>query len=125
MQQRSCDNTPEQKMRRCSGMIDTGLADLWKKRLVEYKDSGKSITAWCKGQGLTEGQYHYWRRKLGSEPAMINQPVKWVAVNMDVVTEEGKPADPITVHIGQFLVEVKPGFDENLLRNIFKVLKTV
>lgn len=106
-------------------MIDTGLAHLWKKRLAEYKASGKSITAWCKEQGLTEGQYHYWRRKLGSEPTIIDQPVKWVAVDLNVPAEKERPSDPIAVHIGQFTVEVKSGFDESLLRNIFKVLKTV
>jgi hypothetical protein len=85
-------------------MINEGLAHLWKKRLMDCKASGKSITAWCEEQGLAEGQYHYWRRKLGSEPAMINQPVKWVAVNTDIPAEEEKLTDPIAVHIGQFFV---------------------
>lgn len=106
-------------------MIDHKLADLWKRRLAEYKASGQSITAWCRENSVTEGQYHYWRRKLGSHPAVTDQPVKWVAVSMDVTANEEKHSDPVSVHIGQFTVEVKPGFDENLLRNIFKVLKTV
>lgn len=112
-------------MRRCSGMIDQDLTSLWIQRLAEYKASGQSITAWCRENSVTEGQYHYWRRKLGSQPTVTGKQVKWVAVSLDVTANEEKRPDPVPVHIGQFTVEVKPGFDENLLRNIFKVLKTV
>lgn len=109
--------------RRCSGMKDRDLASLWMKRLAEYKASGQSITAWCRENALTEGQYHYWRRKLGPQPG--EQVVKWVAVSLDLAATEGKRPDPVPVHIGQFTVEVKPGFDENLLLNVFKVLKAI
>jgi len=44
-----------------------------------------------------------------------NQPVKWLSLDLD----NGKQADPtpgsITVHIGQVTIEIKRGFDPQLL----------
>lgn len=45
-------------------MTDRDIARIWMERLAEYKASGQSITAWCRENALSEGQYHYWRRKL-------------------------------------------------------------
>lgn len=98
---------------------------LWEKRIVAQAKSGQSITTWCKEHALTEGQYHYWRRKLGFQSAATDQPVKWVTVDNKVADPAEKPADPIPVHVGRFTVEIKPGFDENHLRNIFRVLQSI
>lgn len=88
-------------------------------RLVEYKASGQSIAAWCRENAVSEGQYHYWRRQLGPQPG--DKAIKWIAVSPDLDATGGKRPDPMPVHIGQFTVEVKPGFDENLLLTVFKV----
>ena len=46
-----------------------------------------------------------------------------MTVSLDLDAIEGKRPDPMPVHLGQFTVEVKPGFDENLLLTVFKVQK--
>jgi transposase-like protein len=106
-------------------MKDGDLHSLWERRLIEYKTSGKSISAWCRDNSVTEGQYHYWRRKLGSQTAINHQPVKWMVVNMGTSPQEEKSSDPIAVNIGQVTVEVKRGFDHELFREIIQVLKTL
>lgn len=122
---KSCDNTTEPNKRSCSVKMDHEIDAIWRQRLAAYLASGQSIKAWCKDHALTEGQYHYWRRKIGSQSEVVEQQVKWVTADMAVAVPAEKPADPIPVHVGRFTVEIKPGFDENHLRNIFRVLQSV
>lgn len=99
------------------------LRRLWERRLAEYKTSGKTITAWCRDNAVTESQYHYWRRKIESQKDQ--QMVKWIAIDPDATPQEEIFPEPIAIHIRQVTIEVKKGFDRELLQDVIKVLKTL
>ena len=105
--------------------MDKKLGRLWERRLKEFESSGKSIAAWCKEHSIKENQFFYWRKKLRLNQPEHNQPVKWVPLNIDVNREERPAADSISIHVGQTAIEVKKGFDRELLRDIIKVLHTL
>jgi len=103
-------------------MIGNDLRSLWEQRLAEHQVSGKSITAWCNDHSIKVHQFYYWRKKLRFSQADNNQPVKWLALGLDRVSLD---PDTIAVHIGQATIEVKKGFDQQLLREIMQVLQTI
>jgi len=39
----------------------------WMRLLAEQKRSGKSVSAFCKEQGVAEGSFQYWRSRLGKK----------------------------------------------------------
>lgn len=100
------------------------LANLWEQRFAEFEVSGKTVTAWCQEQSLRENQFYYWRRKLRSGQTK-GEPVKWLAVNLDHGKLPSFAADTIRLSVCQVTVEVRPGFDHNLLREIIGVLKSL
>ncbi len=104
-------------------MEDSNLRSLWEQRLAEYETSGKTIKEWCQEQSIRENQFYYWRRKIRPEKVEENQPIKWLSINL--ADSSTSSSNSIAVHIGQMTVEVKSGFDHNLLREILKVLQTV
>ena len=105
--------------------MDSKLSSIWEDRLAQYETSGKSIAAWCKEQTIRENQFYYWRKKLRTGQAEKNQPVQWLPLNLQITKQASLVADSIAVHIGQTTVEIRKGFDRQLLREIVHVLQTI
>ncbi len=106
-------------------MVDKKLGRLWERRFKEFESSGKTIAAWCKEHSIKENQFFYWRRRLRSKQFEQEQPVKWLSLDIDV-SREGQPAAAsIWLHIGQAAIEIKKGFDKELLRDVLKVLQAL
>ena len=106
-------------------MVNKELRIIWEQRLLEYKDSGQSIAAWCNERSVKENQFYYWRKKLRSEQAEKEQPVKWLPMEVDFYKQARRATDSILVHVGQVAVEIKKGFNQHLLREIVQVLQTI
>ncbi len=45
---------------------DLGLEGRWRERLAEWTSSGLGVRAFCRGRGLIETAFYYWRRELGA-----------------------------------------------------------
>ena len=41
--------------------------DTWTSRIMECRNSGMSIRAWCRENGFSEKTYYYWQRRLFQE----------------------------------------------------------
>jgi len=91
------------------------LRDLWAVRLTEFDASGQSIAKWCKERDLKPHQLQY-RLDKRRRTAKASVP-QWVSL-------EPKDAStpPIILKIGQVTVEVRPGFDQTLLRDLVGTL---
>jgi len=104
----------------------------WARIMQERADSGLSIRAYCKENGIGTNVYHYWQRKL--REAAVEQlsaaahpeqqalvPSGWATVSP---AEEAVPeqAEGLTLRIGVAEVEVRPGFDEALLASVCRAL---
>lgn len=106
-------------------MISNEPRILWEQRLAEYETSDQNVTAWCKEQLIKVNQFYYWRKKLRSDQAENDQPVKWLPLDLDLCKQASFAADSIAVHVGQVTVEVRKGFDQNLFREIVQILRII
>ncbi len=93
--------------------------EVWQERIKAFQASAKSVREWCRENGLGTGGVYYWLKKLGEVdgPATSN----WVSVDVNLETT-GKPNEGLLVRIGQVTVEVQPGFNHNLLRDVISTL---
>jgi len=105
-------------------MSNNDLRNQWEQRLAEYEGSGKTIKAWCQDQVIRENQFYYWRKRLQEDQEKI-EPIKWLSLGLDNNKPVNLAPDTIAVHIGQVTVEVKKGFDQQLLREIVQSLQTI
>ena len=64
----------------------------WVKRIEEQKDSGLSVQAWCKREGVNESGF-YRNRRRASEPGEPQMKPKLIAVPMSKGADRGRPLD--------------------------------
>ena len=50
-------------------MRNESTKQAWMVRLQEQANSGMDIRPWCVREGLTEGSFHYWRKRLAPAPS--------------------------------------------------------
>ena len=88
---------------------------VWVNRIQERQQSGKSIRQYCAEQGIKEGQYYQWQRKLSSarEPERGFVELKTKASLRRIVVE-----------VGGCRMEVERGFDAVTFKEIVSVLRT-
>ena len=105
----------------------------WARIMQERADSGLSIRAYCKENGIGTNVYHYWQRKLREAAAeqlsagaahpeqQALAPSGWATVSPaeEAVTEQ---AEGLTLRIGGAEIEVHQGYDEALLASVIKTL---
>jgi len=95
-------------------MTKAELRDMWESRVAEFRQSGMSVRAWCLKQQVSLCQMHYWLRKSRVSSGQAN----WVPVQL----KEPSIDSGINVRVGNATIEVRPGFDEELLRQVVKAL---
>lgn len=94
---------------------------MWKERVSAYKESGQSVRSWCKDNDLKEYQLRYWLEKYDLQEKKKHVDKKWILVDVKEIPPAHKDS-VITVKIGQAIMEVKPGFDPVLLKNVVQAL---
>ena len=104
---------------------DKGLRAIWGQRLVELNGSGLSGRAWCARQGISYHKYRYWKDRIeSSEREGDIQPVQWLALDSTSYGSGSGMDVGITVRIGAAVVDVRKGFDPELLRGIVQALSS-
>ncbi|WP_096200295.1 IS66 family insertion sequence element accessory protein TnpA [Bacillus sp. FJAT-45350] len=95
---------------------------LWQERVASFKESGQSVRAWCAANDVKEHQFRYWLKKV--RPVVKNSTAhNWLAVKV----EDQPPTiseNSLTIIVNHVTIEVKPGFDPNLLKDVVKALNT-
>jgi transposase-like protein len=99
----------------------------WRQRVAAFKASGKSGVAWCAEHGIRPHQLYYWVQRLASSAETGSERLPhtpWVPVEVEDhrPSSEGKGLE---LRIGSVAVEVHPGFDEKLLRDVVRVLSAI
>lgn len=62
--------------RKRSGGRDLAKEALWRGRMASQRESGLSVRAYCRDEGLGEAAFHWWRRELAlrdREPGVVNR----------------------------------------------------
>jgi hypothetical protein len=94
----------------------------WRQHVEAFKASGLTRKEYSRQARINVYKLDYWRKKLSRMDAM---PVRssagqWVPLT---ISEESLPVNPhIDLWIGRIRVEVKQGFDTNLLADILQAI---
>jgi hypothetical protein len=101
--------------------MDTNLQALWTERIKAYQASGQTMKAWCTEHNLTLHQLKYWlykaQRQEQTGSATTFRPVA-------VVSPSGTSAmESLQIQVGVARIDVRPGFEPGLLRDVVAALK--
>ena len=97
-------------------MLHSEKRKAWGARVTDYRRSKLSAREWCKEHGVGERQLRYWLKR--SEEAA--ETTRWTGVQ--ITPEPAPSASGITIHLGVARIEVNPGFDHILLREVLSVV---
>lgn len=104
-------------------MHKTKAADpqgLWSPRVRTFKESGLSQAEYCRVNKYNVKQFNYWYRKLkNSQNTCEPEKPQWIAVDVGAVPSSNAF---LAVKIGSATIEVKPGFNRQLLVEVVEAL---
>ena len=96
----------------------------WAEHIKNWSEGSKSQAEYCREHGLSPKLFYYWKRKLKEKQ---EDGVRLVPVGMQVVQVSWTEsiATPLVLILGQYKVEVGPGFDSATLGRVIQVLEQV
>lgn len=104
---------------------------LWRSRVMDCRNSGKSVTLWCAENGINKKTYYYWQKRVWDKEtkALIHggqsncpriQPVQFAQVNLEPAES---PADAdIIIRKDAWTVEIRNTADANLLSAVLQAV---
>jgi hypothetical protein len=94
----------------------------WENRIAAYRSSGQSARAWCAANGVKPHQLWYRLSQEGKADKKADSArITWLRA------AAGEPAHDggLLVRVGGGVIEVRPGFDPDLLAMVVRVLSAV
>ncbi|SMF25568.1 hypothetical protein SAMN02744102_02225 [Paenibacillus barengoltzii] len=91
----------------------------WMERLADYRASGLTMRAWCEARQVSFHKLRYWLRatkQQESAPAAAS----FVPLTVSEAAETGAS---LVVRVGEARIELEPGFNPQLLRDVVQALK--
>lgn len=100
-------------------MTKEELRKMWQERVLAFRASGQSAPKWCADHDIKLSQLRYWLRKYKNteNPAA---PSQWLSLEIDGFNSGN--SGTLLVRMGKFAIEVKPGFDKQLLSDLVVTL---
>jgi transposase-like protein len=99
-------------------MTHTKRRKLWEALVADYAQSKLPVREWCDKHGVTDNQLRYWV-KWFEDKEQEETSVTWTPVLVAPLLAAG---EGISVHIGAARIEVRHGFDPDLLREVLLVV---
>lgn len=96
------------------------LRETWRERVTSFHASGLSGAAWCAKHGLKEYQLWYWVRRFRENSPKPSASPEFLPVQIREPVSTGN--HPLLVRAGSVVIEVHPGYDAQLLRNLVETL---
>ena len=100
---------------------DSEQQQFWQMAMEAHKESGLSITAFCKKEGISEAAYYYWRRKLKSGVSKAEGKA-WPDFLEVVVPKSNSTVLELVFSSGSSL-RINPGVDHTMLSQVLSALK--
>ena len=110
----------------------------WRERVQRWQQSGESVRAFCRREGLHESAFFAWRRELqrrGQErqavrterkqvkPSTSAKPIRFFPVQVALENRTGDPGGvEILLDAGR-AIRVRPGFDRRTLAEVLAILE--
>ena len=117
------------------GQRDRAKEQHWRQHLAAWRQSGQTVRAYCRAEGLSEPSFYAWRRTLSQQrrttaanrPAAPAKPVLSTAASAFVPVRLVDPptvTPPVEVVLrGGRLLRVSVGFSASTLRDLVVVLE--
>jgi len=94
----------------------------WEKRITQYKSSGQGVREWCAANGVKPERLWYWLRRAKAGRTE-GEATMWPPVEMGSgCPGEQQASAGLLVRVGKAIIEVKRGFDPELLSTVVRVL---
>lgn len=106
-------------------MTRQGSELLWRKRLDDCANSGKTVVYWCHLNHVSVHQYYYWKRRLALAPPPPAAMPEFVPVDVVETAPNPVAATGVTVRIAGAAIELAPGFDPATLRAVVVALSAI
>jgi hypothetical protein len=105
-------------------MTKLELRNIWEERISVFKASGQTQDAWCLDQNLNVQQLRYWLKKSKKivQPS-VDSP-GWLSLNVSN-HQENFQDNTMCVKVGHAVIELKSGFNQELFRDVVKVLESI
>jgi hypothetical protein len=104
---------------------DVQKEHFWRKAIERWRTSRLCVRAYCQQYGLSEANFHAWRRTLAARDAEA-PPFAAVRVLPEEPSGITAPAAHGTLELllaNRRVVRIAPGFDEATLRRLLAVLE--
>ena len=102
-------------------MAQSEIRNVWEARLADFQSSGLSGSQWCELNQVPSSQFYYWKRKLMYSASPASQ---WVTIQVDTQPINNQ-ALSLFVKVGSAVIEVKPGFNRDLLSDVVRALQSL
>jgi len=102
---------------------------LWEQRIKERVQAGMTIVEWCKYNGVSKYQYHYWnqrvreRQKTGAETTFAD--ITSILSSADTVSQNPAVTFDFQIRFKSFQVSVPSNFNPAALTGLLKVLQAL
>jgi transposase-like protein len=108
----------------------------WRERVRRWQQSGESVRAFCRREGLQESAFFAWRRELArrqeerptmkhpAKAAMPVKPIRFVPLEVSTKNTVGDFGGVEILWGEGCVVRVRPGFDRHTLAAVLTVLET-
>lgn len=100
-------------------MAHPSFHEQWEARIRSYQSSGLTMKAWCTANGFTLDQLKYWLYKGKNKSRRQATTPTFVPVT---VSSPLPATATLWLHIGATRIEVQPGFEPQLLREVVEAL---
>jgi hypothetical protein len=91
----------------------------WAARIAAFRASGMSVPAWCAEHHVKPHQLRYRLQKQARAKRPSGEtPTQWLPLNL----RDPEITPPLVIRVGRVTVEVRPGFDRDLLRDVVHTL---
>lgn len=97
----------------------------WEKRIAEYRSSGQSVREWCAANGVKPERLWYWLRRKKAGSTETESTTTWLQAVVSGPTPGEQNDTGLLVKVGKASIEVKPGFDPELLSTVVRVLSGI
>jgi hypothetical protein len=98
----------------------------WRRQFDDWRQSGQTITAFCRERDLTESAFHLWKRELRlqtkSRRSKTTEP-RPSARRLVPVSIAATPPSALALEVKDAMLHIEPGVDEVLLRTVLNVLR--
>lgn len=92
----------------------------WLTYITECENSGLSVRRWCTINQISPDQYYYWSKKINT---IKTETTQWASLSLDSAIQQNPIfEDTLFVHIDKYKIEVKEGFNTQMLTDVLKVV---